>query len=875
MSDAIQPAGELTGEAWKRRENLLGRFEDAWQSGQRPEIQDYLPDDAAARWAILIELVHIDLECRIKTGEAARVEEYLQRFAELAGDREAVFKLLTAEYQLRQRHEKGLRLDEYVTRFPEFAEELRPNQSTPPSTIDTPQSEPPPGSASEAITELQGTEVHPEQERDELPQVPGYEVMARLARTGMSLVYQARQLRPSRPVALKMIRAGIHAGEQELARFQREASAVARLQHPNIVQIYEVGELQGRPYLSLEFMEGGSLAKYLAGQPQPPTAAAALVEILARAVHFAHLRGILHRDLKPANILLMRESRARTAASGPGNLLAAFLPKITDFGLAKYLDGAAGESGVGHLTQSGAILGTPPYMAPEQADGKVRAVGPAADIYALGAILYELLTGRPPFQAETPLATLEQVRTQDPQPPTRSQPRVPHDLETICLKCLRKDVAARYASAEALADDLHRFLAGVPIQARPVGHVERSWRWCRRNSLVASLLTSLVIVLGILIIVLCQRHFTDGARESNPNAITKPPTRESITPETPNFYPLEEHGKSVLSVAYSPNGELLATAGSDKDVILWEVKKGGKRWEKKCTFRGHTGAVHCIAFSSDGHYLASASEDFTARIWNIQTEKEERVIKAVNNWVKSIAFSRESQRELPGLCASLLGEMGSPAGPGPFGAAAALLTGRSSHQLAVATYSGKGSFVTVWNPNDPEPLFTFRGHQDPVESVTFNPLDHRIISASRDQMVKIWNPKTGVIIFDSRYHSSAIKRVVCRPDGRYFATADEGGTVLVWNYATRDKQDPISLPSAHGGQLYDIALSPGDARLVTSGADQTIRIWKWDWIEKTIELSRVFKLPSGVNARCVATHPEGRQLAVGCEDNTVRVWNLD
>jgi hypothetical protein len=321
--------------------------------------------------------------------------------------------------------------------------------------------------------------------------VPGYEILGELGRGGMGVVYRARHLRLNRPVALKMILAGAHAGEAELARFRAEAEAVARLQHPNIVQVYEVGEHQGLPYCALEFCPGGSLAVRLAGTPLPPTTAAQVTETLARAMHAAHQAGVVHRDLKPANVLLVPSDRPEAVALGgdPGKP-ERFEPKVTDFGLAKRLD----VEGAGQ-TQSGAILGTPSYMAPEQAAGQSKEIGPAADTYALGAVLYELLTGRPPFRAATPLDTLLQVLDDEPVPPGRLNAGVPRDLETVCLKCLAKEPAKRYSSALELAEDLRRFRQGEPIRARPVGRLERAARWARRNPVVAGSLAAVVLVL--------------------------------------------------------------------------------------------------------------------------------------------------------------------------------------------------------------------------------------------------------------------------------------------------------------------------------------------------------------------------------------------
>jgi hypothetical protein len=332
-------------------------------------------------------------------------------------------------------------------------------------------------------------------------QLRGYDLLDEIGRGGMGVVFKARQKGLDRVVALKMIRAGEYSGAEERKLFDREARAVARLQHPHIVQIYEVGEAAGQPFLALEFVEGQSLAQRLTGAPWPARPAAALVEVLARAMHYAHDKGVVHRDLKPSNVLLAG------AAEAPAERC---VPKVTDFGLAKRLDQEQGQS------RSGTIVGTPRYMAPEQAGGHSQQVGPATDIYALGAILYELLTGRPPFQSATLLETLDQVRCQEPVPPRRLNPAVGRDLETVCLKCLRKEPARRYASAADLADDLGRFQRGEPILARPVGPAERGWRWCRRRPVVAGLAAAVVVVAlaGFAGILYQWREAEDARREA-------------------------------------------------------------------------------------------------------------------------------------------------------------------------------------------------------------------------------------------------------------------------------------------------------------------------------------------------------------------------
>jgi serine/threonine-protein kinase len=314
-----------------------------------------------------------------------------------------------------------------------------------------------------------------------LPQVPGYEVEAVLGQGGMGVVYKARHQALKRTVALKMLATG-HSHPGEHARLRAEAEAVARLQHPNIVQIYEVGEADGRPFIALEYVAGGSLDKRLAGQPLSPRDAARLVAALAEAMHLAHSRNLVHRDLKPANVLL-----AGAADTPVGQCQ----PKVTDFGLVRQLDADSGQ------TFDGQLMGTPSYMAPEQAEGRARSAGPAADVYALGAILYECLTGRPTFNAVTPLETLEQVRSREPATPSSLNRQVPRDLETICLKCLRKEPERRYSSARELADDLGRFVRGEPVAARPIGVAERLRKWVWRRPAAAGLLAAVVLLVAV------------------------------------------------------------------------------------------------------------------------------------------------------------------------------------------------------------------------------------------------------------------------------------------------------------------------------------------------------------------------------------------
>ncbi|QEH37686.1 Serine/threonine-protein kinase PknB [Aquisphaera giovannonii] len=399
-----------------------------------------------------------------RRGERARVAAYLDQHAALGRDPAAVLDLIYNEVLLREEAGEVPLLEEYIAEFPGLAPELRLQFEVEDAIRG--------GRLNDA--EDEPTLADRSVVRSALPRpvIPGYEILEELGRGGMGVVHRARQLRLNRIVAIKTILAGDHATPQAAARFLAEAEAVARLQHPNIVQIFALGEHEGRPYFEMEYVPGGSLAGRMRGQAWAPRDAAQTVEILARAIHEAHEIGIIHRDLKPANILMTADGA----------------PKIADFGLAKWVEVETG------LTKSEWIVGSPHYMAPEQAGGTGgrEAVGRAADVYSLGAILYELLTGQPPFRGATVLETLEQVKFAAPHFPSRLRPSLPRDLVTVCLKCLEKQPLRRYAGADILAEELRRFLEGRTIQARRPALPERAWRWARREPALALLALSLV-----------------------------------------------------------------------------------------------------------------------------------------------------------------------------------------------------------------------------------------------------------------------------------------------------------------------------------------------------------------------------------------------
>jgi serine/threonine protein kinase/WD40 repeat protein len=472
---------------------LCDDYAAAWIAGRSPKIEPVV-EAAPGRWKMLLalELIELESELRRKVGELPSIEDY-------------------------------------VSRFPHWSNEIRSQVGTADD-----------GNASTK---------HP-------LRFPGYEILGELGRGGMGVVYKARHVQLGRIVALKMAILGRHESRKELERFRIEAESIAKLQHPNIVQIFEVGEVEGTPYFTMEFVEGGNLAQFLSSNSLSPREAAQLLEPLAIAVAYAHQTGIVHRDLKPSNVLLTKggpatpltgsrvttiESRfslpnrrsstvvegekkhasstiTKTALQSNSRYVNAiessWLPKLTDFGLAKRLD-----TDQSH-TMSGMIMGTPNYMAPEQTIGSSNNIGPAADIYSLGAILYESIVGRPPFRGVSVLETLEQVRSLEPVSPRLLQPRISRDLETICIKCLQKEPSQRYQSAMSLADDLARFVSGVPIKARPIGLIERNWRWAKRKPILAGLLATVAFLLGTVVAVpsYLAVQLDRALRESDANA---------------------------------------------------------------------------------------------------------------------------------------------------------------------------------------------------------------------------------------------------------------------------------------------------------------------------------------------------------------------
>jgi WD40 repeat protein/tetratricopeptide (TPR) repeat protein len=736
--------------------------------------------------------------------------------------------------------------------------------------------------------------------------IPGYVIENELGRGGMGVVYKAWQVGLNRPVALKMVLSGNQADPRELVRFLAEAEAVAAVRHPNVVQVYGYGEHAGRPYIAMEYLDAGSLADVLRTTARlTPRDAAALVERLAKAVQAAHDLGIVHRDLKPANILFAADGGSRPESPGGSahshhtfrigqSLLS---PKVTDFGLAK--------RGSHDLTRTGAVLGTPSYMAPEQAKGQTKFVGPAADVYALGAILYECLAGTVPFRADDTVSLIMKVAEEDPDPVRMHAPEVPRDLDLICLKCLAKDPKKRYPTAAALADDLRRFQDGDAITARPATFRERSGRWIRKNPARATGLAAVLafVAAGVGLAVYnsrLQRQRADELQVLSDQAIQSANTareqkaaadaaavdaRKARDAAQTAEQAANEAREDAVDQLYAASIDLAYREWQQNNVyraeqLLNETPATLRGWEwrflksltrqERHILRGHVGSVNDLAVSADGTRLVSADGNWTSRSWDLTSGRE---LLASDSW-GPLVFSPDNQTALivvkhqPKLVGQSDGRL-IHAIPVDQPVAAVFVDG-GKH---VVILSGQTGQATKWSVGTgqkvaelPAKLPTGGLHTWAIGRAKLSADGTKAAFRTGVGQIDVWDLAAGKNLYTFQGTPMHSDGLAFQPGGPLIAGGFMDGTAYVWDITTKKEVLRIH---AHDGAIHSMVFSPDGKRLATAGADTAAKVWD---VGTGTELA-VFRGHTA-EVHAVVFTPDGKQVVTGSADRTIRVWDL-
>jgi WD40 repeat protein/predicted Ser/Thr protein kinase len=668
---------------------------------------------------------------------------------------------------------------------------------------------------------------------EQVPEIDDYRVLEQIGPGGMGIVYKALRISTNQIVALKVIRPdrllGLPAEQRRktIERFITEAQAAAQLEHDNIVKVYEVGEQAGRPFYSMRYVDGSSLHELIQAGPLDGKVAAAYMEQVARAIHEAHRYGILHRDISPHNVMV--DAKTDRAL-------------VTDFGLAKLLQAEPGAA-TGSMTESGAVMGKPPYMSPEQAQNSA-GVTVASDVYSLGATLYALLTGRPPFRADTPAAILKKVIEEDPTSPRMLQPLIPRDLETIALKCLEKEPEQRYASAAELADDMRRYLSGEPIEARAVGRLEKAAKWARRNPVVSSLATTAVLLLvsgstGTYLKFRDAKANEKKAQEKEQLANNRATELNEQKKEV--IYQLALSDLLLSQSNFNNHDSELARdrlARVPPELRNWEWYYLQRRFSGGIfALRGHTRAVRAAKFSADGSRIVTVSADGTARVWNARTGSSVLTLMQQSVEVNSVAFSPDGSKIVTGNGFAYYGTVGDRSGA-----------------------------VCLWDARTGRRIRELKAHYGAkVWAIEFSPDGSRIVSGSLDGTACVWDAHTGGLCFRLKRQSSEVRSVAFSPDGSRIAAAIADGTVRIWD--VRTGSDILAF-KAHRDVAESVAFSADGSRIVTGGWDKTARIWDARTGSRLLELNG-----HSDRVTSVAFSPDTLHVVTGSLDKTGRVWN--